>query len=132
MLDFDPRTLNKSAFESLQKLSDSQKENKVRRKEQKNQAQELYTYISTWGLMRLKAEEKALESQKGKQEVVITFFKQLQQLSQIKDLEGNKGLQTLVGLKADEYLGVTGLAIELANEFGFWANAIYHDIKGAQ
>jgi hypothetical protein len=26
--------------------------------------------------------------------------------------------------------GLTGLGLNLAQEFSFWANAIYHDIKG--
>lgn len=132
MPDFDPRTLNKCAFETLQKLSDAQQGDKSRRKEQKNQAQELYTYISTWGLMRLKAEEKALDSQKGKQEVVISFFRELQKLSNCEGLKGDEGVKTLISLSANDYLGLTGLAIELANEFGFWANAVYNDLKGAQ
>ena len=119
MPDFDPRTLNKCAFEALQKLSDAQQSDKARRKEQKNQAQELYTYISTWGLMRLKAEEKVLDSQKGKQDVVISFFRELQELSNCEGLKDDEGIKTLISLSPNDYLGLTGLAIELANEFGF-------------
>lgn len=29
---------------------------------------------------------------------------------------------------ADNYLGLTGLGLQLAQEFAFWANAIYHDV----
>ncbi len=80
-------------------------------------------------MMRLKAEEQAL-SQKGKQDVVKKYFECLQLLSPIKDLAGNKGLDSLKQLKADDYLGLTGLGLNLAQEFGFWANAIYKGIEG--
>ncbi|NEO85064.1 MAG: hypothetical protein F6J87_12555 [Spirulina sp. SIO3F2] len=131
MPSFDPRTLNKYAFKALQKLSDDHKGKKARRKDQKNQAQELYTYISTWGLMRLKAEEKVLKSQEGRQEVVEIFFKKLKKLLGMEK-DQKLDLNYLVGLPADQYLGLTGLAIELANEFAFWANAVYADLEGAQ
>lgn len=131
MVSFDPRTLNKHAFEGLQSLHDQARQDNALLKEQKNQAQELYTYISTWGLMRLKAEEKAL-NQEGKKQVVKAFFEHLAILSGRSKLSTDQGLDDLVGMSADEYLGVTGLAIELANEFGFWANAIYWKIKGVQ
>lgn len=131
MPDFDPRTLNKSAFETLQALRSQPNQDDARLKEQKNQAMELYTYLSTWGLMRLKAEEKAL-SQEGKKQVVRAFFQNLETLSGTQPLAGNQGLEKLLSLSANEYLGLTGLGIELANEFGFWANAVYHDITGAQ
>lgn len=131
MQTFDPRTLNKEAFEALQALHDRPNQSDAHLKEQKNQAMELYTYLSTWGLMRLKAEEQAL-SQEGKKQVVQAFFQRLERLSGVANLTGDRGLQTLVALSANEYLGLTGLGIELANEFGFWANAIYVDIKGAQ
>lgn len=131
MQTFDPRTLNKSAFEALQSLRDRPNQSDSHLKEQKNQAMELYTYLSTWGMMRLKAEEKAL-SQEGKKQVVQAFFQRLENLSGVSQLAGDRGLQTLMTLSADEYLGLTGLGIELANEFGFWANAVYADVKGAQ
>ena len=140
MVNFDPRKFNKHAFNSLtdlrnkhQKLIPDFEKAKKGLKDQKNQAQELYTYISTWGLMRLKAEEKALsKEQEERRKVVKSFFKDLQELADRNDLAGDEDLKNLIGLPADEYLGLTGLAIELANEFGFWANAVYHDIQGAQ
>ncbi|WP_072619159.1 hypothetical protein [Spirulina major] len=131
MPTFDPRTLNKHAFEALNQLSTQQSNNDSRRKDQKNQAQELYTYISTWGLIRLKAEEKAL-NQEGRKEVVVAFFEKLNIISSHTDLVDENPIQTLINLSANEYLGLTGLAIELANEFGFWANAVYSDISGSQ
>ncbi|AGF53640.1 unknown protein (plasmid) [Synechocystis sp. PCC 6803] len=131
MPNFDPRTINKQAFQSLQALRHQAGQDNALLKEQKNQAMELYTYLSTWGLMRLKAEEVAL-SQTGKKQVVQRFFNDLGTLSGRNNLADSQGLNTLVALSANEYLGLTGLGIELANEFGFWANAVYHDITGAQ
>lgn len=125
MTTFDPRTLNKEAFTALKTLRDRGGNDL---QEQRNYARELYTYLSTWGLMRLKAEQKAL-TQDGKKQVVKAFFEHLQSLSGVSNLAGEQGLETLINLSANEYLGLTGLAIELANEFGFWANAVYSDIK---
>ncbi|WLT40453.1 hypothetical protein NON20_25305 (plasmid) [Synechocystis sp. B12] len=118
MPNFDPRTLNKQAFQSLQTLRHQAGQDNSLLKEQKNQAMELYTYLSTWGLMRLKAEEVAL-SQTGKRQVVERFFNDLGTLSGRNNLADSQGLNTLVALSANEYLGLTGLGIELANEFGF-------------
>ncbi|MGF1539290.1 MAG: hypothetical protein ACFCU5_02390 [Pleurocapsa sp.] len=129
MQTFDPRTLSTPVYEALQELRDRNNNDNSRLKEQKSQAVELYTYLATWGMMRLKAEEQAL-SQKGKQDVVKKYFECLQLLSPIKDLAGNKGLDSLKQLKADDYLGLTGLGLNLAQEFGFWANAIYKGIEG--
>jgi hypothetical protein len=28
------------------------------------------------------------------------------------------------------YLGLTGIGLAIAQEFSFWANAVYHDISG--
>ncbi len=124
---FDPRTFSSIVYEALSAIS--QNANDSVRKEQKSQAQELYTYLSTWGLMRLKAEEKAL-SQPGKKAVVKKYFKCLEDLSGVSDLSLENGLEILKteNLNADNYLGLTGIALELANEFSFWANAIYHDV----
>jgi hypothetical protein len=128
MMTFDPRTISTPVCTALQELRSRTNDNS-RLKEQKNQAVELYTYLATWGMLRLKAEEQAL-SQEGKKEVVKEFFKCLQTLSGTNNLLGINGLNTLKGLDTDKYLGLTGLGLELAQEFSFWANAIYHDIKG--
>ncbi|MCW6036926.1 hypothetical protein K4A83_11720 [Spirulina subsalsa FACHB-351] len=48
----------------------------------------------------------------------------------VQPLTGDQGLNTIKDLSSDDYLGLTGLGLELANEFSFWANAIYHDITG--
>lgn len=124
---FDPRTFSSSVYEALSAASRNADD--VLKKEQKSQAQELYTYLSTWGLMRLKAEEKAL-SQPGKIAVVRKYFECLENLSGVSGLSLENGLEILKqqNLNADDYLGLTGIALELANEFSFWANAIYHDV----
>ncbi|MCG9886937.1 MAG: hypothetical protein MH825_15485 [Cyanobacteria bacterium] len=123
MAGFDSRTLATPVYQSLDSLRKKTR-NDTQKSEQKGQAVELYTYLSTWGLMRLKAEEVAL-SQQGKKEVVLEFFKCLQQVSGQQNLTGDVGLKTLTDLKADDYLGLTGLALSLAQEFSFWGNAIY-------
>jgi hypothetical protein len=128
MMTFDPRTISIPVSDALQQLRSRTNDNS-RLKEQKNQAVELYTYLATWGMLRLKAEEQAL-SQEGKKDVVKEYFKCLQELSGTNNLSGTNGLDTLKRLDTDKYLGVTGLGLEIAREFSFWANAIYHDITG--
>jgi hypothetical protein len=122
---FDPRTISTPVSSALANLRSRNINNPEKLKEQKNQAVELYTYLSTWGLLRLKAEEQAL-SQDGKRQVVREYFNCLQTLSDNQNLD----LNTLKSLPVNDYLGLTGLGLEIAREFGFWANAIYHDIKG--
>ena len=139
-MSFDPRTIGKPVYEALQGLRDEQEQNqrdegkrKERLKEQKNQAVELYTYIATWGLLRLKAEEKAIsDDKKGKKQVVQEYFRCLETLAEETSLSGPNGLNTLVGMELDDYLGLTGLGLALAQEFSFWATAVYWDIKGGE
>ena len=128
---FDPRTIATPVYTALTELRTKPGQDETRLKEQKNQAVELYTYLSTWGMMRLKAEEKAL-SQEGKKQVVKKFFECLEKLSDTPDLDlaGDNGLKNLKDLDTESYLGLTGLGLALAQEFSFWATAIYHDIKG--
>lgn len=126
---FDPRTISTPVYEALAELRQQNNSNQSRLKEQKIQAVELYTYLSTWGMMRLKAEEQAL-TQDGKKDVVIKYFDCLQRLSGIENLSNNPGLKTLIAMDTDEYLGITGLGLAIAQEFSFWATAVYHDIKG--
>ncbi|WP_377477104.1 MAG: hypothetical protein P2A85_01150 [Microcoleus anatoxicus] len=129
MMVFDPRTIATPVYEALAELRQQHNGNDSRLKEQKNQAVELYTYLSTWGMMRLKAEEQAL-TQDGKKDVVKKYFDCLQRLSGIENLSNNPGLKTLIAMDTDEYLGITGLGLAIAQEFSFWATAVYHDIKG--
>lgn len=128
-MTFDPRTIATPVYEALDGLRQSPNQDDTRLKEQKNQAVELYTYLSTWGMMRLKAEEKAL-SQEGKKQVVRKYFECLQHLSGVENLASDKGLDVLKNLGIDEYLGLTGLGLALAQEFSFWATAIYAGIEG--
>ncbi len=128
-MGFDPRTMGKPVYEALQGLRTLPGQDDARLKEQKNQAVELYTYLSTWGMMRLKAEETAL-SQEGKKQVVKKYFECLEEISDKKNLAGANGLETLKKLDTDDYLGLTGLGLAIAQEFSFWATAVYHDIKG--
>lgn len=126
-MTFDPRTIGKPVYEALSTLRAQPSRDDTRLKDQKNQAVELYTYLATWGMMRLKAEERAL-SQEGKKQVVRKFFECLQELSGIGNLTGNDGLQVLTNLNPDEYLGLTGLGLMVAQEFSFWATAVYDDV----
>ena len=132
-MTFDPRTMGQPVYESLTRLrgnrvptNDAQKKELL---EQKNQAIELYTYLSTWGLLRLKAEEKALKTQK--QAVVVEFFNCLNGVWQPENynISGNGGLQVILDIRnVEEYLGLTGLALALAQEFNFWAQSVYGDV----
>lgn len=130
-MSFDPRTMGTPVYEALSKLREQypKKEYEGRLKEQYGQAVELYTYLATWGMMRLKAEENAL-NQDGKKDVVKAYFECLEGISEQSSLASNDGLDALKQLSTEEYLGLTGLGLTIAQEFSFWATAIYHDIKG--
>jgi hypothetical protein len=119
---FDPRTIGTPVYERLSELR-TRTNDQAKLRKQKSMAQEIYTYLSTWGLMRLKAEETILKD--GREDPVRIFFECLQELSGKPDLS----LKHLKGLSADEYLGLTGLALEIAREFSFWVSAIYHDVS---
>jgi hypothetical protein len=130
-MTFDPRTIATPIYDALNDLHSLANQDDTRLKQQKSQSVELYTYLSTWGMMRLKAEEMALpDKMEGKKEVVKKFFECLQAISEKQNLSGQQGLETLKKLDTDEYLGLTGLGLALAQEFSFWATAIYSDIKG--
>lgn len=128
---FDPRGLATPVYEALTDLRNTTTD-QAKLKEQKNQALELYTYLSTWGMMRLKAEEFALTTQEGKKQIVKKYFACLQEIvgDSVKGLDQPDGLKVLTKSDTDQYLGLTGLGIALAQEFSFWAMAIYHDVKG--
>lgn len=127
----------------------SEEHYKKRLKEQKSQARELYTYLATWGLMRLRAEEmsrnawevspdtislavKAETDQEGKREIIERFFKCLETVSGKRNLATANGAQTLKELLPNDYMGLTGIALAVAREFSFWTEAIYPDIKGEE
>jgi hypothetical protein len=170
MQTYDPRSISSVVYSNLQELKDETAPKD--HKEQKGQAVEIYNYLATWGLLRLKAEEFALASQPQKQKVVKCFFQSLQAIafpeekSQDKEqaqsvsgtqsnkttelkppprrpnepntiqtnasdkknqLLGQEGLKYLTNkeLSASNYLGLMGLALQVAREFAFWAEAIY-------
>jgi hypothetical protein len=120
---FDPRSLATPVYERLCKLR-NETTDQARLQKQRSMAQEIYTYLSTWGLMRLKAEETILKD--GREDPVKKFFECLQEISGLTDLS----LEHLKNLSADEYMGLTGLALEIAREFSFWVSAIYVDVQG--
>ncbi|MBD2054630.1 hypothetical protein H6F88_01060 [Oculatella sp. FACHB-28] len=133
-MGFDPRTIGKPVYEALSGLRSLPNQDDARLKEQKNQAVELYTYLSTWGMLRLKAEEEAISKDKpGKRQVVEKFFLCLEEIAATTEYQGlssENGLKVLLKLDTDEYLGLMGLGLAIAQEFSFWATAVYHDIKG--
>lgn len=130
-MTFDPRTLASPIYDALNNLRALPNQDVTRLRQQKSQAVEIYTYLSTWGMMRLKAEETALgDNMEGKKQVVKKFFQCLEEVSGVQNLASDRGLDTLRNLGTDEYLGLTGLGLALAQEFSFWATAIYADIKG--
>lgn len=127
---FDPRTMAQPVYKALSELRHRTADD-TRLREQKSQAVELYTYLATWGLMRLKAEEAAL-SQEGKKDVVKAFFRALEETADVKNLANDKGLDTLKNLDTESYLGLTGLGLQIAREFSFWTTALYVGIKDAE
>lgn len=161
-MTFDPRTMSIYVYEELKNLRSlydtalNSTENPLEfdtyeshLKEQKNQAVELYTYLSTWGLMRLRAEEiildkwdsldreptiqeRAAKNQEGKREVIEKYFHCLGKICGKQNLSSDQGLDALKTMNTNEYLGLTGLGLEIAQEFSFWASAIYHDITGGE
>ncbi len=162
-MSFDPRCYSSSVYRVLSQLREkydhavdagliTQNECKKHLQEQKSQAQELYSFLSTWGLLRLKGEEfslnkwqgknpdnismkkRATQSQEGRREIVEQFFNCLQEISGTPNLTGIQGIQTLTqqNTKIENYLGLMGIALEIAREFSFWANSVYYDIKAGE
>ncbi|MEA5567625.1 hypothetical protein [Anabaena sp. UHCC 0399] len=128
MANYDPRKNSIKVYQNLKAVKDSTQEPK-HHDEQRSQAVELYTYIATWGLMRLKGEDPALVNQIQKQKIVRCFFQTLGELvypnTQLNPLVGMEGMRKIIGLSASEYLGLTGVALQVAREFSFWAEALY-------
>jgi hypothetical protein len=120
---YDPRSFSIPVHGHLSKLKSKTTADKIL-KEQKNQAVELYTYLASWGLMRLKAEE--LIQKGGKQEIIVCFLEVLQEVAGLDSLT----IDSLKKKSSSEYLGLTGLALTLAREFAFWSKAIYSDVEG--
>lgn len=131
MLRYEPRSISSLVYQNLNQLKQSVNTNIPAQKEQKNQAVELYSYAATWGLIRLKAEEYALKNQPQKQSVIKCFFQTLNELVFPENknyLNGENDLQNISDrqqLGASEYLGLTGVGLQVAREFAFWAEALY-------
>jgi hypothetical protein len=128
MLNYDPRKISIKVYINLKAVKDSTQDSKSHDK-QRNQAIELYSYIATWGLLRLKGEEPALVNEAQKQKVVERFFTTLGELvfpnESPNPLKGTAGITKLTGMTASEYLGITGVALQVAREFSFWAESLY-------
>ncbi len=131
MLTYDSRSISAKVYEKLSQLKKTVNGDKDAQKEQKTQIVELYTYAATWGLLRLKAEEYALENKPNKQSVIKCFFETLGELIYPDDTDfiaGRNALQNLSNqqqLGSSSYLGLTGIALQVAREFAFWAEALY-------
>lgn len=130
MLAYDPRTISTQVYEALKCVRDASANSPDILQEQKVQAVSLYTYAATWGILRLKAEESALQSQANKQKIVKCFFQVLGKIAypDQPDQLARQGLEHLSNpshLSTSEYLGLTGLALQIAREFSFWAEALY-------
>ncbi|MEC4982703.1 MAG: hypothetical protein SAJ37_00090 [Oscillatoria sp. PMC 1068.18] len=125
---FDPREISKEVYHNLSRIRSEQNNNRQRLKEQYSQSVELYTYLATWGMLRLKAEEFA-PNPDGKRDAIIAYFRVLTAITDIRHLLGENSLNTLIAMETEDYLGFTGLGLQVAREFAFWALVIYADVK---
>lgn len=130
MLTYDPRTVSTQVYEALKHVRDASANSPDVLKEQKVQAVGLYAYAATWGILRLKAEESALQNQANKQRIIRCFFQVLEKIAYPEQPNhlGKQGLENLANqqrLSASEYLGLIGLSLQIAREFAFWAEALY-------
>jgi len=154
----DSRSITIPVYDALYQLRQSYNQEREnigqdnytkRLREQKSQAQELYTYLATWGLMRLRAEEmsrnawerppreiplgkRAKNNQEGKREMLECFFQTLEKVAKKQNLASSNGVETLRQMDSEDYMGLTGIALAVAREFSFWADAIYADIQGGE
>jgi hypothetical protein len=130
MTNYDPRTISTKVYTNLKTVKDRTSESKDHDK-QKTQAVELYTFVATWGLLRLAGEVPALSNERQKQAVVECFFKTLGELAFAGEnpnpLLGTSRIETLTqpNMTASDYLGLTGVGLKVAQEFSFWAEALY-------
>lgn len=126
---YEPRTMSSKVYQKLKTLKNQTPVSD--QQEQKNQAVELYSYLSSWGLLRLKAEEFALQKKPNKQIVIKCFFETFSDIycpdnpQRFQGIQGLEELSNLNQIGANNYLGLMGLALQLAREFAFWAEAVY-------
>ena len=85
------------------------------------------------GSIKLKGEELALSKKPNKQVIIKCFFKILGELA-FPNEKPNPLVAVELGIDrlsnpdktdASTYLGLTGLALQVAREFSFWAEALY-------
>ncbi|WP_413176304.1 hypothetical protein [Anabaena azotica] len=130
MTNYDPRTISTKVYTNLKRVKDRTSELKDHEK-QKSQAVELYSFVATWGLLRLAGEVPALSNERQKQAVVECFFQTLGELAFAGEtpnpLGGISRIDKLTdsNMTASDYLGLTGVALKVAQEFSFWAEALY-------
>ena len=130
MTNYDPRTISTKVYNNLKTVKDTTLRPEDHDK-QKSQAVELYTFVATWGLLRLAGEIPALSNERQKQAVVESFFRTLGELAFAEEnpnpLAGTSRIDKLThaNMTASEYLGLTGFALKVAQEFSFWAEALY-------
>jgi hypothetical protein len=130
MTNYDPRTISTKVYNNLKTVKDKTSKTEDHDK-QKSQAVELYTFVATWGLLRLTGEIPALSNERQKQAVVECFFRTLGELAFAEEtpnpLAETSRIEKLThsNMTASEYLGLTGFALKVAQEFSFWAEALY-------
>ena len=119
MLKLDTRDFSKSAYNGLLRVkrevdpSNHQKASSI--------VQSLPAYISTWGLYRLAGD--GIKYQSGqtrhKGQVYQKFLITLQELSQVPFAYDHP--ESLFGMEIHSYTGLNRLAIQLSQEWSFWA-----------
>lgn len=122
MLKLDTRDFSHSAYKGLQEVKaivESKNHGKA-----SSVVQGLPSYLSTWGLHRLAGDGKKYDSRetKYKGQVYQHFLKKLQELSQVAFAFDDTS--TLFEMEIHDYTGLNRLAIELAQEWSFWAEPI--------
>lgn len=127
MLKLDTRDFSHSAYKGLQEVKgivESKNHGKA-----SSVVQGLPSYLSTWGLHRLAGDGKKYDSgdTKYKGQVYQHFLKKLQELSQVAFAFDD--CSTLFEMEIHDYTGLNRLAIELAQEWSFWAEPILGEAK---
>lgn len=136
-MNIDSRFLGRNAYEGLDQIKTSlatESRDPEKHKEICGKAssvvQGLASYIGTWGLHRLAGDANKDRSGKTKYKntVYTAFLDQLKLLSKTShDIKNPKIILKDIPLK--EYLQLNRLAIELAQEWSFWAPAILGEAK---
>lgn len=125
MLKLDTRNFSHSAYTGLERVQ--QAVDSRNHKKASAIVQGLPSYISTWGLHRLagdgiKYSQSRSEDTQYKGQVYQEFLTTLQRLSRVAF--DPQAPQTLIRMDLTVYSGLNRLAIELAQEWSFWAATI--------